>query len=1650
MRTRNYNDNQMSLFDSLEMTATLPPVEVAELTPIAQAVTEIIEPEEPVREMYRFNESVLETLKGPRAKALANVRALEVLKKLEMTTVATSATQDEKDAMVAYTGWGGLSEVFATNSEHQDIQDRLRSILTEEEFKSAKESVLTAYYTEPHIVRAMWEIVRGYGFTHGRICEPSAGVGHFIGCMPDDVRAKSHVVAVEIDSVSAGLTRQIYGDTHTHVNCTGIEKTSYVDEFDLVIGNVPFGNYRVSDRRLDHLKVNIHEYFVAKALDMVRPGGLVALIITSAMLDRESNSYFKDYMLQRAKFLKAIRLPSGAFKRLGGTDVVADIVVLQKRAKPLSIEELENLDGVEGTVRSLKGCGGFPEVFVCSYFVDKPEHVMGSVHRTFNQYGKQLAINAHEDWVQRLQAVASEPVQACFNPEANVSIVTASLVKRVSDPTCRKSIVSVGFFFDEEGRLMHIDDRNRVEPQDNLPAATYKRVEGMTRIRDCALRLLEADARHSSNAALIREELNGLYERFVKQFSYLLSPTNRRLFRNDSHAPFLWSLESWDDENEVGVKADLFFKSTISMATLPESVDTVEDGIALSYNKVGRLDVELIAKAMGTTRADVRQQLLEKGMAFIDPSVGEVVDSTEYLSGDVRKKLDEAKIAAKSDSSFEVNVTALDGVQPMWLPLSQIQTKLGSPWIGPGLVMQWLVKTFDLKPDLPHGRGVSVTYVPATASWLVSTGVERASIFRTEWGTSRKNFWDILRCLLNQQTPEVYDLVDVDGKEKRVLNRNETLACQERAEMIQARFMEWLFASPEHCKEVEYEYNMRFNSHVNRSYDGSHLVIPGLNPQIELRQAQKDSIWRGIISGNTLYALAVGGGKTLIQICLAQEYKRLGLAAKPVLVVPNHMLEAFAGEYLRAFPRAKVLVISKDDMQGERRKTILMRAATNDWDCIIVTHSTFGMIGVSDECITQFISDCKDQAAETVLGMNDRNVVREAMRAAKQVEHRLKSLTTMRRDDGLLTFEDIGIDMILVDEADIFKNLFFFTKKKRIPGISSAFSARALDLFIKSRLVFERRGTKGSGLIFSTATPISNTIGEMFIMQTFLQEERLQELSIASFDAWAASFAREVTCVEVKPEGSGYRLHTRFAQFVNVPELMRIFREVTEIRTKAMLKLPEPKLYGGSHQVIAVPASEPQKAYVQSLVERAEAIRKGEVKPNEDNMLCVTGDGRKAALDIRCVFPKAPNDPNSKVNVCIDKVHQIWEQYRDERATQLIFCDLSVPGTPGFSVYDHIRDSLVSRGVPQEEIAFAQDWDTDAKKAQLHRKVRAGKIRILIGSTELMGFGTNVQDRLIAKHDLDAPWRPRDVEQRDGRIIRQGCMHDTVWIYRYVTEGTFDAYMWQTLERKARFIAQVMENDGSARAVEDVTSQALSYAEVKALASGNPIVIEKAAVDAEVAKLTAIRDVYLKDQSNLRWKVQNMSEEVKYLKETLTKLNDWLKEAKLDTSQVHVEGMLFADILEASRAIMRRSRQFQKMLSESKSARHLRERCEMFTSGNIRVYAQTSAGSNDVGEWASVESVKGYEVKVRIPYATADIGEWLEEGGPIKEARNRAISIDQKIADYEREIADAKLHIGKAFEHEDKLKAALQRKAEIDAALEIDTDEVSALELDES
>lgn len=1603
--------------DDVEVIERVPAI-ISEKTPVALAVDIQIEPVPEKRHLFVLETDMLDTLTGPRAKAWANIEAIEI-----EAASRGQCSDDEKAKMARYSGWGGLSAVFdENNADYEDIRSRLRLYMSNAHYERAKESVLSAYYTEPEVAAVMWQVVRAMGFEGGSVLEPSCGSGHFVGCMPVDLRHLCEITMVEEDPTTAKLAKAMYGDKHTKVISLGIEyATLRRNGFDVVIGNIPFGNYRVSDRSLDHLKLHITDYFFAKAIELVKPGGIICLLTSIGTLDKASDK-FRRYLAERADLVTAIRLPSGAFKRLGGTDVTTDILVFRKKPEVDDERKGANFTSIVEAPTHMKA--GHFSGLINSYFVENPTKVLGRLVPKRSRFGDLVGVVAAPQWADDLRAMAKSPDLkgwfAAKSGEREHSIENTGL----------KSSIASGFFFDERGELYYLDQQG-IQAQSSLPINSRLRLEGMTRVRDAAVQLLETESQGQDGANL-RHELNWVYDRFIAEFGYLMRPVNRRLFSLDSHAPLVWSLERYDEEKDSAIKSDLFTRSTVSAARLAEKAESVGDAIALSYNRFARLNLDFMAKAMDTTVMAIVSELEAMGRVFMDPSVSDYVDSEAYLSGNVRAKLKAAIKARDVDARFDVNVRALEPIVPADIPLSEVALKLGVPWIGPMDIAAFI-------KEVVGDHTLTVAHMPTTGSWSISGAtrwLEKSASFSSEWGTPSRPVNDLLKLLLNQQSVTVYaEIEGEDGKKKVVVDQHATVAARDKAEGLQRAFVTWVRSDEARVKRLQEVYNDLYNAKVNRVYDGSHLVVPGLSLDVTLRQAQKDSIWRGLVSGNTLYALAVGGGKTLIQIVLAQESKRLGLAAKPLLVVPNHMLFAFASEYKRAFPLAKVLAATKNDLEGDKRRVLLSRIATESWDCILITHSGFGKISIDPQYVEQYARQVGSEISASVAMCDDSNAIREAARQRKTIEAKLKSLGggNGKRDEGLLTFDQLGVDMIEVDEADLFKSLFVSTKKTRVAGISGTCSQRAFDLFLKSRQVFEKRGDDGFGLVFSTATPISNSIQELFIAQTYLQPKALAALDIGNFDAWAANFASEVTAIEVTPEGKGFRLHTRFSRFENIPELMLLFREVAEIRNKRMLALPEPRIDGGAHTVVVVQPSEDQKMLVESLVERAANIRNGGVPPSVDNMLVVTGDGRKCALDMRILDERYAENPAGKVAACVERVLEHWRLGREQKLTQLVFCDLSVPKKTGFSVYAEIKKKLMAHGVPESDIAFAQDWDTDAKKGELHRKVRTGMIRILIGSTELMGFGTNLQDRLCAEHHLDAPWRPRDVEQRDGRIVRQGNRNETVFIYRYVTSGTFDSYMWQGLERKAGFIEQVMSGETSARTVEDVTSTALSYSEVKALATGNPIILAKAGVDAQVSKLLTLKQQFELGRRVLASKLSNLRVSLDYRSTRLQNAAADIAQSG-DTRRLNIGEQSGSSSVELCRTLMTHVATI-KATALTKSFLRISDNYDCFAVGAFKfeVYFEGDHKSS-IARYEAI-GPSGQRYDMRLPYGAEALDEFFRTDGLMLALKQYVSDTAEKLALDERELVSAQRQLASPFVYETELLAALQEQERIDNSL---------------
>ena len=1618
-----------------------PPASVAVLKPIPKAVEILVK----ANEFFILESSHFDDLKGPVTKVKANLAAVK------LAFENGKKTLKQKSTIAAYTGWGGVSSMFMENGEFESERRDFLDLVGEQSYIQARDSVLTAYYTEPEVIQAMWQVAETMGFKGGKVLEPSSGTGNFVGAMPMKLREASTVTMIEPDHVSATICKALYADANTIVHATGLENAPLrSDSFDVVIGNVPFGNFRVHDSKFDSMKLPIHDYAIAKSLSLVRPGGIVLLITSTGTMDKVKTN-FREYMAERADLVKAIRLPSGAFSRLGGTSVATDILVLRKKSEktdialPILFKETEIINSQNfGT--AFYNRDNLP---INQFFVENKSSLLGSPELDTNQYGACVKYVPKPGWMEQLKTLCSDSsLSGLFTPVEHTPVHEGF----VADIAGLKSALASGYFFDEMGELYYMLDQ-KAESQAHLPAAKLRRLQGMTLIRDCVVELLELDS-VGADSAFTRARLNRLYDEFVLQFDYLMKPVNRRLSALDSHAPLLWSLERYDDEEEKALKTDIFRTSTVSAAVLSETAESLSDAIALSYNRFARLDLPFMAKALALTEMDVVDQLQDADRVYFDPDLQQYVDSEVYLSGKVLQKLLVARAAAEGDERFLLNVAALEAVVPTRVPLKSISLQLGVPWIGQDDVQAFvdeIVKSQTEEKSSGHDqiKPVVITQMVGMATWSVSTEsyLRKQTLYTVDWGTASRPFDVLMGDILNQRASTVYKEIETEhGTTKRIVDKNETLAARDKAEKIQNAFVVWVFADKTRVARLEDLYNSSFNGTVNRDYNGNHLIVPGLSSAIKLRSDQKDGIWAGLVGGNKLYAYAVGGGKTLITICLAQMMKRLGIAKKPTIVVPNHMLEEFAGQYARAFPRARILAASKEDLEGDKRRVLMMRIAMEDWDCIIITHNSFGKIALAKKVVQDFAEDVGSKLEAMVRGSDDSNVIREAVRQKKTIIAKLMTLSEKgKKDDGVITFDQLGIDQLLVDEADLFKNLWFQTKKSRVPGLSGACSGRALDLFLKSRIIFERR-QDNFGLVFATATPIANTIGEMFIMQTYLQPDRLRELGIDGFDAWAANFAREVTSIEVTPDGGGYRMHTRFSQFVNVPELMLIFKEVALIRTKKMLALPEPKVAGGKHCIVGVPASQAQKDYVQSLVERSSDIRAGIVKPNEDNMLCVTGDGRRAALDMRCVDSSEVNHPGSKLNACIENVYRHWEDGRDAKLTQLVFCDLSTPKAHGFSVYTDMRAKLLEKGVPLADIAFAQDFDSTAKKGELHRKVRSGRIRILIGSTELMGFGTNVQDLLVAEHHLDAPWRPRDVEQRDGRIIRQGNRNEEVYIYRYVTESTFDAYMWQTLERKAGFIAQVMEGKSEVRNIEDVTSQALSFAEVKAIASGNPLVIEKAGVDAEVSKILSLKSAWRSDRDHLQSRASNCIHNISYAEKRIAALEVDL-ESMGDTSEVKIDGRVFSVSESTAKSFMSR-------LATTKASVHTREMSyktvnNVLSIGNLELgfSYKGKAGSARYEFFTKGPSEAAFDIE--LPYGAMEILNFLRSKdleGMYMDKLSRAI---KRLSEERAELVNVQHGIKKPFEYESRLEAVLAKQAAIDNSLGHMANDESALDIED-
>ena len=1363
---------------------------------------------------------------GPKQKFARNIEAIRTLQAIEAE--GRSATPEEQTVLSRYVGWGGLADAFDPDKDSWAREySQLKESLSPEEYAAARASTLNAHYTSPTVIRAIYNTVEQMGFTTGNILEPSCGVGNFFGMLPESMQG-SRLYGVELDSITGRIARQLYPEAN--ITVAGFETTSQRDFYDLAVGNVPFGNYKVNDKAYNNLGFSIHNYFFAKALDQVRPGGVVAFVTSRYTMDSKDSSARK-YLAQRADLLGAIRLPNNAFKANAGTEVVSDILFLQKLERPIDREP----EWVQ--------VGQTPEGYTINqYFVDHPDMVLGELSAESTQYGREdVTVNPIEgsDLAEQLKSAMAH-INGRYEAMERVNTELDEGASHIlpADPNVKNfsyTVVNGEVYYRENSVMTPVE----------LSGDAKERVKGMVELRGLVNELISYQLEDFPDAdiAAKQAELNAAYDAFSAKYGLLNDRKNGRLFEDDSSYYLLCSLENLDENGKLKSKADMFTKRTIRPERAVTHVDTPAEALAVSIGEKGKVDLPYMAELLGTPEDFGRITEELRGVIFQDPSDQNWKTADEYLSGNVRNKLQIAKLAAANDPTFAVNVEALTAAQPKDLDATEIDVRLGATWISPDIIQKFMAETFRIPFYMRYA--IQVKFSSATAEWRIEgktkTGHNDVMAYET-FGTARASAYKILEDTLNLRDARVYDTVEDDsGKPKRVLNKKETMLAGQKQQAIKDAFANWVWQDPQRRESLVKQYNELFNSTRPREYDGSHIHFVGMNPEITLREHQRNAIAHVLYGGNTLLAHEVGAGKTFEMAASAMEAKRLGLCQKSLFVVPNHLTLQWAQEFLHLYPSAKLLVASKKDFETANRKKFCARIATGDYDAVIIGHSQFEKIPLSFErqerIIQEQIDEIQSGIADLKHSSGEKFTIKQMEKSRKQLEAKLEKLRAAERKDDVVTFEELGVDRLFVDESHAFKNLFLVTKMRNVAGLSTSEAQKSSDMFGKCRYMDDLTG--GRGVVFATGTPVSNSMVELYTVMRYLQYGTLQQKGLTHFDCWASTFGETTTSIELAPEGTGYRARTRFAKFFNLPELMTMFKEVADIKTSDQLHLPVPE---AKFETVLVKLSEIQKEMVQSLSERAGKINAGMVDPSEDNMLKITSDGRKIGLDQRLMNPLLPDDPNSKLNACVSNVLRIWEEGKADRLTQLLFCDLSTPKGDGqFNVYDDVKKKLLAAGVPETEVAFIHTADTEAKKKELFSKVRTGQVRILLGSTAKMGAGTNVQDRLVAVHHLDVGWKPSDMTQRNGRIIRQGNRNKEVQIYQYVTEGTFDAYLYQTLENKQRFIGQIMTSKSPVRSCEDVDEQVLSYAEVKALCAGNPLIKEKMNLDVEVAKLKVLK-----------------------------------------------------------------------------------------------------------------------------------------------------------------------------------------------------------------
>ena len=1558
---------------------------------------------------------------GPKQKFARNIEAIRTLFKLEQEH--RGATAEEQQGLSQYVGWGGLSDAFDPSKDSWAKEyAELKELLSEDEYAAARSSVLNAHYTSPTVIRGIYDAVERMGFRSGNILEPSMGVGNFFGMLPDTMQ-DSRLYGVELDSITGRIAKMLY--PQADITVAGFETTDRRDFYDLAVGNVPFGNYKVNDKAYNKLGFSIHNYFFAKAIDQVRPGGVVAFVTSRYTMDSKDSTARK-HMAERADLLGAIRLPNNAFHANAGTDVVSDIIFLQKRDRPIDHEP--------DWVQLGKTEDGFA---INQYFVDHPEMVLGQLTAESTQYGHDLTVAPIEGAV-----LADQLAEAVQHIEGNYTAVEiaapdvadaeAQRKTLPADPTVKNFSYTVvdGEIYYRENSIM-----TQIELSDNAKG----RVAGMVELRQIVNELIQQQLNDfpDEDIKASQAKLNAAYDAFTAKYGLLNDRRNGRLFEDDSSYYLLCSLENLDENKQLKSKADMFTKRTIRPERTVTSVDTPSEALAVSIGEHGRVDLPYMAKLLGSPGDYERITTELQGVIFKDPSADadepeagwQTAD--EYLSGNVRNKLRMAQLAAESHPEFKINVEALTKAQPKDLEASEIDIRLGATWLNPAIVQQFMMETFQPPYRIRYNNLIQVRYSPFTSEWRIGnkSAAGMYDIMSTEtYGTHRANAYKILEDTLNLRDCRIYDTIEEDGKERRVLNQKETMLAQQKQQAIKDTFAGWVWQDPQRRNLLVKQYNELFNSTRPREYDGSHIHFVGMNPEINLREHQRNAVAHVLYGGNTLLAHEVGAGKSFEMAASAMESKRLGLCQKSLFVVPNHLTEQWASEFLRLYPNAKLLVTSKKDFEPANRKRFCARITTGDYDAVIIGHSQFEKIPLSAERQARIIEDQIEEIENAIAEAKEQSgehfTVKQMEKTRKTLEVKLKKLQSTDRKDDVVTFEQLGVDRLFVDESQNYKNLYLYTKMRNVAGLSTSEAQKSSDMFGKCRYLDEVTG--GRGVIFATGTPISNSMTEMYTLMRYLQYSTLQQKQLTHFDAWASTFGETTTAIELAPEGTGYRARTRFAKFFNLPELMNMFKEAADIKTSDQLHLPVPE---AKFETVVVKPSEIQQDMVKSLSERAAEVHSGAVDPSVDNMLKITSDGRKIGLDQRLMNPLTPDDPDSKLNACVDNVLRIWNETKEDNLTQLIFCDMSTPkGDGSFNVYDDIRTKLLAAGVPESEVEFIHNADTEGKKADLFSKVRSGKVRVLLGSTAKMGAGTNVQTLLVAVHHLDVGWRPSDMTQRNGRIIRQGNKNKQVYVYNYVTEGTFDAYLWQTLENKQKFISQIMTSKSPMRSCDDVDEQALSYAEVKALCAGDPRIREKMDLDVQVAKLKVLRSDYQNQKYRLEDKLlKHYPEEIQKAKNRIAALKndaqiaDAHPQDKENFCGMTIKGMVFDEKKAAGERLMLACKEM--------------PNADMMLLGTYRGFELNIRFDSFKNEHQIV--LRG-ELSYPVPLGDDARGNITRLDNAIGNFADRIADADAALDSLEQQKQAAEVEIAKPFAQEEELQTKSARLAELDALLNME------------